>query len=48
MQLHPFASNPRAIKSNLLTKDKIKRQETKFKKAPQMNDSFKIHIKSLI
>jgi len=45
MQLQPFGLNLRAIKSNLLTKDKIKRHGIKVKKTPQIDDSFKIHKK---
>ena len=48
MQLQPFRLNSRAIKSNVLTKDKIKRHSTKVEKAPQIGDSFKIYIKCLI
>jgi hypothetical protein len=47
VQLLLFCPNLIAIESNLLTMDKIKKQEIKVEKTPQMGNDFKIHTKSL-
>jgi hypothetical protein len=44
-RLHSFGLNSRTIESNLLTKKKIQRRETKEEKAPHVGDGFKVHKK---